>query len=52
MNHCTDNEGHETEKRCTFQHQYQNKVFLCKVKKTVLAILHQYVDISTAEEKI
>lgn len=30
MNHCTDKESHETIKRCTFQHQYQNKVFLCK----------------------
>lgn len=30
MDHCTDSENHETDKRCTYQHQYENKVFLCK----------------------
>lgn len=30
MNHNTDNKPHETDKRCKYQHQFENKVFLCK----------------------
>lgn len=31
MNHDTDSKAHETDKRCKYQHQFENKVFLCKV---------------------
>ena len=31
MNHKQENVAHEVKKRCRFQHQYENKIYLCKV---------------------
>lgn len=43
MNHDTDSKAHETDKRCKYQHQFENKVFLCKVGSQRDLSSHLYI---------
>lgn len=57
MNHNTDNKPHETDKRCKYQHQFENKVFLCKVgsqrdpSSLLYVILHLFNNLMLSQKK-
>ncbi len=52
MNHVKDNVAHTAPQRCKYQHQYENRIFHCKVRVTSFEIESKHYLHRTMQHRI